>query len=511
MAEHGTYLGAGKFAHEIKNLGITMVEFLPVNEFDSNQNGKNHWGYMPLNYFSLARNYAYNKEYGNLINEFQTMVDEFHKEGIKVCLDMVYNHTGEGGLINNNPNRANLLSYALIDNSSYYKTYENGFYRSSSGCGNDFNTANEGVKNLIVDSLVYWANQGVDAFRFDLAAALLEDSETCEEFYSNTNSLAGTIKDELNKRGVKVVDNFNEADDGIVLIAEPWTCGGKCCYQLGSFPKFWAEWNDKSRDTLRKLTIKPNELTPNHLKEIFEGSPNTFNKVNKSINFIACHDGFSLYDLNSYTKKSLLTQGGSDWEICSNFENDENKKENSIRKQLMFLFLSYGIPMIQIGDIIMHTKMGNNNSYNEDNDINYLDWEKAKSPDSLNFRIMEFTKNLIKFRKENPIFKNPDFRNYLTYHYDNGEIADFANDGFWNNYSEKFFGILIHSLENRIYTAINMTNEKLTISLPKTNYNVSWNVCADSSIKDDLEIKPKTYIEKEYILNPNSLVIFKEI
>ena len=185
MPENGTYRGAAKFAKSLKNLGITMVEFLPLNEFDSKQNGGNYWGYMPLGYFSLARKYAYDKTLGNLLEEFRAMVDEFHKNDIKVCLDMVYNHTGEAGLVNNILDDATLLSYALIDNSSYYKTYRNGYYRSNSGCGNDFNANNEGVLNLIIDSLIFWINQGVDAFRFDLAAALLENSCDCDEIYDN--------------------------------------------------------------------------------------------------------------------------------------------------------------------------------------------------------------------------------------------------------------------------------------------------------------------------------------
>ena len=276
MKESGTYKGAGKFAKSVKNLGVTMIEFLPINEFDSKQNGINYWGYMPLAYFSLARKYAYDKSYGKLLSEFREMVNAFHNEDIKVCLDMVYNHTGEAGLINHNVDDATLLSYALIDNSTYYKVYKNGYYRSNSGCGNDFNIASEAVMNIVIDSLVFWAQQGVDAFRFDLAAALLEAGCDCEEIYDRANSIAGKLKDELEKRGVKVVDDFSQAQDGIVLIAEPWTCGGKQCYHLGNFPEFWAEWNDFSRDTLRKITLRPNELRPIDLKELIEGTPNRF-------------------------------------------------------------------------------------------------------------------------------------------------------------------------------------------------------------------------------------------
>ena len=467
MEESGTYKGAGKFAKSLKNLGITMVEFLPINEFDSKQNGCNHWGYMPLGYFSLARKYAYDKTHGTLLNEFREMINEFHKNDIKVCLDMVYNHTGEAGLANHNPEDASLLSYALIDNSTYYKTYKNGYYRSNSGCGNDFNAGNKAVWDLIVDSLVFWVKQGVDAFRFDLAAALLETGCDCEEIYDNFNSLAAKLKQELQNKGIKVVDNFSQAQEGIILIAEPWTCGGSNCYQLGNFPSFWAEWNDISRDIIRKITLRPNEIAPYQIREIIEGTPSKFKGINKSINFIATHDGFTLYDLNSHSRKNPATQGGSDWEICGDYDNNTKMRENAIRKQLALLFVSWGIPMIQIGDIIMHSKNGNNNSFNKDDATNYLNWEKALRKDAFENRIMEYIRNLIKFRNENQIFRSEKFVESLTYHYDNGEIASNNNDGYWKNCNDKFFGVLINTPENRIYIASNKSNDKLNFILPK--------------------------------------------
>ena len=511
MPEAGTYKGAAKFAKSLKNLGITMVEFLPLNEFDSRQNGVNHWGYMPLGYFSLARKYAYDKTQGNLLDEFRLMVNEFHKNDIKVCLDMVYNHTGEAGLVNNNVEDAMQLSYTLIDNSTYYKVYKNGYYRSNSGCGNDFNTSNEAVMNLIVDSLVFWINQGVDAFRFDLAAALLECGLDCDEIYDNMNSLGAKLKDILNQKGIKVVDNFAQAQEGVILIAEPWTCGGKDCYQAGNFPYYWAEWNDYYRDIVRKLTLRANDVSPNELKEVITGSQKRFGGVNKSINYIASHDGFSLYDLNSFKHKSASTNGGSDWEICGDYDNNHYFRENAIRKQLAFLFMSYGITMIQIGDIIMHTKNGNNNSFNKDDGTNYLNWERALRKDSFENRIMEYIRNLIKFRNENAIFRSENFSKVLSYHYDNGQIAPLNNEGYWNNKFEKFFGVLINTPQNRIYIAISKTNDNLDIILPLNKEKSSWHICLDSSIFGNINLSPKDYIEKDYILNPQAMAVFMEV
>lgn len=510
MQEAGTYLGAAKFAKSIKNLGITMIEFLPLNEYDFRQNGGNYWGYMPLTYFSLARKYAFNKEYGKILCEFREMIDEFHKNDIKVCLDMVYNHTGEAGLVNNNPDDAMLLSYALIDNAKYYKHYQSGYYRSNSGCGNDFRVNSSAAFNLIIDSLEFWVNQGVDAFRFDLAAALLENETQCKEMYDKINSLAGKLKDELKKRNINVIDDFTQEKDGVVLIAEPWTCGGKNCYQLGNFPEFWAEWNDISRDTIRKIALRPNELTPFQIRNVLEGTPSKFMGINKSINYIACHDGFTLLDLNSYKRKSPSTQGGSDWEICGDYDGDIQKRENAIRKQLAMLFISYGTPMIQIGDMIMHSKGGNNNSYNRDDNINYLNWDKATKKETFENRIMEYVRNLIKFRNENPIFTDCNFIKSLEYCYDNGEKALDDNTGYWDNCLEKFFGMIINS-SKRIYVALNKSDDRTNIMLPKNKENNSWHICLDTSNFYNISLHAKDYIEKDYILNPQALAIFMEV
>lgn len=508
MPEKGTYKGAKLFANSLKKLGVTMVEFLPLNEFDHKQNDGNYWGYMPLGYFSLAKKYAFNKEAGKILEEFREMVDEFHKNDIKVCLDMVYNHTGEAGLINHDTQDATLMSYSLIDNSSYYKTFPNGYYRSNSGCGNDFNISNEGVMNLVIDSLEYWINQGVDAFRFDLAAALLECSSDCKEIYDSFNSLAANLKEELKKRNINVVDDFTKAQDGVVLIAEPWTCGGSNCYQLGKFPSFWAEWNDITRDTIRKITLRPKETTPYMLKDLLEGTPSRFLGVSKSINYIASHDGFTIYDLNTFKKKSASTQGGSDWEISGDYEGNLEKRENAIRKQLALLFLSYGIPMIQVGDIIMHTKSGNNNSYNKDSAINYLNWQKATTKNTFENRIMEYIRNLIDFRKTNPIFKKEYFKN-IKYFYNDATEAKENNDGYWKNPLDLFFGALIED-EESVFVASTKSDFRYSFSLPKPKEGKSWHKCLDTSDFFNLELSPKEYIEKDYILNPNSLVVFME-
>ena len=508
MEEKGTFKGAAKFAKNLSQTGITMVEFLPLNEFDSKQIGSNYWGYMPLGYFTLCRRYAYDKRYGKILNEFREMVDEFHKNGIKVCLDMVYNHTGETGLVNNNPQDDIQLSYSLIDNASYYKTYNEGYYRNNSGCGNDLNMNCSAVVDLIVDSLEFWVNQGVDAFRFDLAAALLDVGEDCNEKYDTESSLANKLKEKLKERSINIVDDFEKAQDGIILIAEPWMCMGHNCYQLGNFPEFWAEWNDISRDTIRKLTLRAHEITPRMIKDVFEGTTSRF-KTNKSINYIACHDGFSLYDLNSYKKKNPQTNGGSNWEISGDYDNNKIARENAIRAQIAFLFLSRGIPMTQIGDMIMHTKGGNNNSYNKDDRTNYLNWNKALAAGSFEARIFDYFRNIIEFRKENKIFSSKEFLNSVSYHYNNGEIAQYNNFGYWDNNKDNFFGALINS-EKRIYMALSKGNDIIHITLPKNNENKGWHKCMDTFDFDCIEFSPKEWINGNYDLNPHAIAIFME-
>ncbi|MBQ8476118.1 hypothetical protein IJ531_03550, partial [bacterium] len=229
---------------------------------------------------------------------------------------------------------------------------------------------------------------------------------------------------------------------------------------------------------------------------------------NKSVNFIACHDGFSLYDLNTYKKKNPTTKGGSDWEISGDYNGDLKLRENCIRKQLVLLFLSYGTPLIQIGDVIAHTKLGNNNSYNHDDSINHLNWDKALKKDTIENRILEFTRNLIQFRKENSVFSSRDFVSHLSYHYDNADIAHDDNRGYWQNNGDNFFGVMINK-SPKIYIASSKSDEKMNIKLPQLT-NSGWHKCLDTSDLGNIALNPKDYIKDDYILNPHSLCIFME-
>ena len=508
--ERGTYLGAAKFAPVIKRMGFTMIEFLPLQEFDYREDGKNYWGYMTLNFFAPARQYSYNKEFGKNLDEFRQMIDSYHKNGIKVCMDVVYNHTGEARIFNNNNEDACLFSYALIDNQSYYKLSDGKYYRQNSGCHNDTNSTNIGFCNMVADSVAFWAKQGVDAFRFDLAVSLMDVSNDQNAKYCSHTSLCASLTNELEKRNVKVITDPTKTQEGIMLIAEPWTCGGENSYQLGNFPDNWMEWNDVSRDTIRRAALFGNSINLNDIINIFEGTKSRFKNKYGAINYICCHDGFSLYDCNSYSKPNPDTTGGSQWEICHDNNNNEQIKENAIKKELAMLFLSKGVPMMQIGDIIMHSKDGNNNSYNRDDKTNYYNYTKANTQNSFQNRIFEFCKNLIKFRKNNKIFSEKNFDERLTYYNEHAQILDTKSENLKTDYNKNYIGIKIKHEHGDFFIGFSKHPYDYNFKLPPAQNNKNWYILFDTSNKEHITLEPKTFFGLDYTLNPNALVVFKE-
>ncbi len=517
IEEKGTYLAAAKFAPAIKKMGFTMVEFLPICEFDHREDGGNYWGYMTLNFFAPAKKYAFNKNYGKALEEFRFMVNEFHKNGLKVCLDVVYNHTGEARIYNNDNNDCCLFSYALIDNSSYYKlvtnpvTKEKNCYRQNSGCHNDTNSTNEGFYNLVADSVAFWAKQGVDAFRFDLAVSLMDTSKEDEAIYCSQTGLCAELTNELQKRGISVTDDPTKAQDGIVLIAEPWTCGGANCYQLGNFPENWLEWNDVSRDTIRRSALFPTHINLNDVRNVFEGTKSRFKDKYGAINYICCHDGFSLYDCNSFSKRNPSTQGGSDWEICFDNYNKEEVKENSIKKELAMLFLSKGVPMMQIGDMIMHSKCANNNSYNLDDKTNYYNYATVNTNGTFENRIFRFCRSLADFRKTHNVFSLKNYDEKLKYYNEHAQILDENSENFWFDYSKNYLGIRVDDENEGFFIAFSKHPYDYKFKLPSAKEGKNWYIIFDTSNKEHLTFEPKEFFGLEYRLNPNSLVVFKEL
>jgi len=503
--EKGTYAGASKMARKLKEMGLTTIEFLPLTEFDDENN---HWGYMPLSYFALAKKYSYSKEAGSALWEFRNLVKIFHENGLKVCLDMVYNHTGEAKIYDNDVNDANLLSYALIDNATYYKQTPNNYYTCYSCCNNDFNIANKPVQDLIIDSLEFWAKQGVDAFRFDLAAALMDKDSGVAVNYDKYDGFVVHIKDELERRGVKVLSP-TELGDGITLIAEPWSCSGSNCYQLGNFPPYWCEWNDVARNTLRANTISPQTTDPLGLRNLIEGAPFCFGDNLKSINYIASHDGFTLNDLNSYDKKNQTTNGGSDWELCSSYLGDSEKQEKAMKKQLALLLLSKGIPMLQVGDFIAHSKLGNNNSYDLDNRINYLNFLNTANKQTRAGRIYDFLTSMIKFRKAHKVLSDENYNHMIDYYGPNAFVVPNDNLNYWQNTNADYFSFKTNG-DDVIFCAVSKAKYSLEVKLPANNSNKKWFQVLDISKDNAFDIDGIEYNKENFILEPDSLCLFVE-
>lgn len=498
----GTYKGAAHFAGEVKKTGITMIEFLPLTEFDSHINKGNHWGYMPLNYFAPKKSYSSDKKPNGALYEFRKMVNAFHKKDIKVCLDVVYNHTGEGATYSDNED-ANLFSYALIDNKSYYKLAQNAHYTNHSGCGNDLNTLTAMSTDLIVDSLNFWINQGVDAFRFDLAVCLMDTSTSGYAMYDKNGGVLSILKKRLEDLGHKILYP-HEKGEGIYLIAEPWMCLGANNYQLGNFPPYFAEWNDVSRDTIRAMSIRPKYVNPYDIKNVIEGTPVKFGENPRSINYVACHDGYTLFDLNTYDKPDPNTKGGCVSEMSSSYCGDIPRQDNEIRKQILTLMISQGTPMLQFGDIFLHSKGGNNNSYNLDNAVNRINYKL----DSRKAKLSKYIKDLIKFRLQNKIFTEPYYKDRIEYLYVNSEKINASNHSYWKNNNSNILCFKVNDIKNNYYIAISKDKYDIELTLPEKNKG-EWHLIADT-MDNFIDLKGKKYNSETYKLKPFSACIFKE-
>ncbi len=387
----GTYKGLIDKIPYLVKLGVTAVEFLPIfqfDKFDALPGKLNYWGYSPMGFFCPHEDYASDTSIMGPINEFRDLVKALHKNGIEVILDVVFNHTSEGD--HNGPT----YCFKGLDKYSYYIIDENGNYGNYAGCGNTLNANRSVVRNLILDSLIFWKEKmHVDGFRFDLASILARDSNGAP--IPNAPTL------------LDIDGNVRLADTKI--IAEPWDAGG--LYQLGNIAgRKWREWNGQFRDCVRSFmrgdggTIKP------FVNKIL-GSPDIYNEKEvdpqKSINFITCHDGFTLWDLVSYERKHNMDNGEFERDGCNNNYSanygvegeSDDEKLNSLRlrqcKNFMALtVLSMGTPMITMGDEILRTQKGNNNAYCQDNELSYMNW-------NLNDRqkeMLEFTRKLIRHR-----------------------------------------------------------------------------------------------------------------
>jgi glycogen operon protein len=405
----GTYKGLIEKIPYLKDLGITAVELLPIHEcgehaidFVHPETGEkpiNYWGYNTVAFFAPAARYSDGGHDGALVQEFRGMVDAFHEAGLEVYLDVVYNHTGEGGA------DGRVICFRGIDNEAYYHLDDEGKDRDYSGCGNTFNCNHPIASELILDSLRYWATEmHIDGFRFDLATILNRD-------------VHGEVVDMS-----PLIERISEDPvlKDVTLIAEAWDAAGG--YQVGRFGNArWLDWNDRFRDDVRRFW-RGDPATKADLALRLTGSPDLYQhngrRPHNCINFVACHDGFTLRDLVSYNEKHNEANGeenrdGTDhntsWNCGAEGEVDDPEiNELRLRTQKSFLttlFASLGVPMILGGDELGRTQQGNNNAYCQNNEISWLNWEYLKENSDLH----RFCRGLIQLRKDTPAFRRDSF------------------------------------------------------------------------------------------------------
>ncbi|MGD9585086.1 MAG: glycogen-debranching protein [Lysobacterales bacterium] len=508
VAERGTYAGAARKAAYLAGLGVSAVEFLPVQETQNDTNdvdpnstsGDNYWGYMTLNYFAPDRRYAADKSAGGPTREWRAMVKAFHDAGIKVYIDVVYNHSGEGGAWGGSDGLTvyNLLSWRGLDNPTYYSlTNDLQHAWDNTGVGGNYNTRNPVAQNLIVDSLAYWRDTlGVDGFRFDLASVL---GNTCQHGCFNYDKMdSGNA---LNRIVAELPPRPAGGGSGLDLIAEPWAIGGNS-YQVGGFPSGWAEWNGIYRDDLRK---KQNKLgletvTTGQLASRFAGSSDLYGDDGRrpwhSVNFMVAHDGFSLNDLYAYNSK----QNNQPWPYGPSDGGDDNNhswdqggigadQRRAARTGFAFLMLSAGVPMLTGGDEVLRTQFGNNNVYNLDSPANWLFWTRS----TIEANQQTYASRLIAFRRAHPALRPTNFYSGAD---NNGNVMEqlrwFKPDGnqadtaYFTSTSNHAIAWRIDGSEfadpaSAIYVAYNGWSGQVNFTLPWPGAGKNWYRVTDTA------------------------------
>jgi isoamylase len=492
----GTFAAIREKIPYFKTLGVNCVELMPVcefDEFDIKHTGPqsagrlmNYWGYSPIGFFAPKAGYAATgamKDGTMVADEFKTLVKDLHSNGIEVILDVVFNHTAEGD------EHGPTFSLKGIDNSTYYMLTPDGGYLDFSGTGNTLNCNNPIVRTMVLDCLRYWASEyHIDGFRFDLVSILGRDASGAA--LSNPPLLEMLAYDPILAK--------------CKLIAEAWDAVG--FYQVGSFPAYgrWAEWNGKYRDTVRRF-LKGDRGQVADLVQRLQGSPDLYARGGRgptaSINFITCHDGFTLVDLVSYNTKHNLANGednrdGVDanfswncgWEGPTDDPEISALRERQMKNAVAILMVSQGVPMLLMGDEIAHTKRGNNNSYCHDSPLNWLDWALWES----HTNPFRFFRYCIVFRRAHTVLRN---RAYLRNEdYVGSGYADITWHGTrawqpdWSNDSRSLAFMLCgkhadggRDVDDYIYVAMNMYWEALDFELPLLPERTKWHLFADTS------------------------------
>jgi glycogen operon protein len=501
VPEHrGTYRGVIDRIPYLKELGVTMVELLPVHQFDPQEG--NYWGYMTLNFF--APHSAYAADPRNASEEFRAMVRALHAADIQVILDVVYNHTTEGGV------GGPTYSFRGIDNAAYYVMSDDPrqVYRDYTGCGNTLACASICTWTLILDSLRYWVTEmHVDGFRFDLASVLARSPDG--SFESTDTSLLAAIRTDPVLRHVH-------------LIAEPWDAGW--AYQLGTrFPgPGWCQWNGRFRDDIRRFVRGDRGMVGALMlrlygsDDLFPDDPCNARRPFETVNYVTCHDGFTLYDAVAYNEKRNWpnghgnTDGTSDnlsWNCGWEGDDDVPAEVLELRKRqaknlFCLLLLANGVPMFAAGDEFLRTQRGNNNPYNQDNETTWLDWSRVE----LHAGHFRFAKRMIAFRKAHPSIGRTHFWRDDVRWYGVGPHVDLS-------FESRSVAYCLHGDsqgDRDLYVMINGYHEPLEFEIQESPSD-GWRRAIDTGLESPLDIsdpgEEPPVASLRYRVRPRSVVV----
>ncbi len=513
VKHHGTFEGLREKIPYLKELGVNAVELMPIFEFDEMRDVRlideneliDFWGYNPVSFFAPNTSYCSSMEYNREGLELKTLIKDLHDNGIEVILDVVFNHTAEGNEF------GPCFSFKGFDNNIYYMLTPDGHYYNFSGCGNTLNCNHPVVRDMILECLRYWVIEyRVDGFRFDLASILgRNDDGTPLSQPPLLRSLA-----------------FDSILGNVKLIAEAWDAGG--LYQVGSFPswKRWAEWNGRYRDDMRRF-LKGDDFLAQTAAARITGSPDLYDPAyrggNASINFLTCHDGFTLYDLYSYNQKHNEANGwgntdGADdnnsWNCGVEGETDDPAilalRKRLIKNACAILLCSRGTPMFLSGDEFADTRYGNNNPYCQDNLISWLDWSLLKK----NKDLFDFFQYMIRFRKDHPVIRKDLEPSYLgvpamSTHGLTPDETNFSGDSHvvcvrfagYNETTQK---------EDLVYLAVNSGWFPVTLTLPELPEHYKWKVAVNTGDPKCQFFHKNSMptVESKIFLGERSVIIF---
>lgn len=501
----GTFAGLKDKIPYLKDLGINAVELMPIFEFDEMESARvvdgvqlyNYWGYNTVSFFAPNTSYAFNEEHNHEGDELKSLIKALKENGIEVILDVVFNHTAEGNEM------GPCFSFKGIDNNVYYMLTPDAHYYNFSGCGNVMNCNHPVVRNFIIDCLRHWAIEyRVDGFRFDLASILGRDQNGVP--MANPPILESLA--------------FDPVLGKMKLIAEAWDAGG--LYQVGSFPSWnrWAEWNGRYRDDMRSFLKGDDGMAGNAITRI-TGSRDLYSPESRghkaSVNFLTCHDGFTLYDLYSYNEKHNEKNGwnntdgdnnGHSWNCGAEGETDD-PNVNGLRRRLIknafaALLCSRGPAMFFAGDEFCNTQFGNNNAYCQDNIISWLDWSRLEE-----FKeIHDFVRHMIQFRKEHPILRKmtkPSSCQFPEISVHNGTPFNASTD-----YKTKLIGIMYagrneeDTEDDIVFYCMNAYWEPLVMQLPVLPNGKHWHVDTNTNAE---YFDGEDFTEKTELLGVNTI------